>query len=96
MALKTLDRKLAAIRADPSASRDFILADAKDIDMATGVAAARVDPIAGKRRTAAEYRQQIRGGAARSDIDNGSANTVTAEMPRPSVATPDRVMGTPL
>ena len=36
---KSLDRKLAAIHADPSGSREFILADAKDADMAFGIGA---------------------------------------------------------
>jgi hypothetical protein len=34
---KSLDRKLAAIHADPSGSKEFILADAKDADMAFGI-----------------------------------------------------------
>ena len=37
---KSLDLKLAAIHADPANCREFILADAKDADMAFGVAAA--------------------------------------------------------
>lgn len=36
---KSLDRKLAAIHADPHGSREFILCDAKDQDMAFGLAA---------------------------------------------------------
>lgn len=36
---KSLDAKLADIHADPSGSRSFILADAKDADMATQRAA---------------------------------------------------------
>ena len=36
---KSLDRKLAAIAADPSGSSAFIIADAKDADMAFGVTA---------------------------------------------------------
>ena len=36
--MKSLDAKLAALKADPSA-RVFILADAKDADMAFGVRA---------------------------------------------------------
>ena len=36
---KSLDRKLAAIHADPSGAKDFILADAKDADMAFGIGA---------------------------------------------------------
>jgi hypothetical protein len=37
--LKSLDEKLARIIADPSGSKDFIIADAKDADMAFGIAA---------------------------------------------------------
>lgn len=36
---RSLDRKLAAIHADPHGSREFIIADAKDADMGFGVAA---------------------------------------------------------
>ncbi len=36
---KTLDRKLASIHADPQGSREFILADAKDADMALSIGA---------------------------------------------------------
>ena len=35
--LKSLDQKLAAIHADPSGAKDFILADAKDSVMACRV-----------------------------------------------------------
>ena len=38
-AVKSLDLKLARITADPHGARDFILADAKDADMAFGVTA---------------------------------------------------------
>ncbi len=48
---KSLDRKLAAIHADPFGSREFILADAKDADMAFGVGAPGIRP----RRMAASY-----------------------------------------
>ncbi|MGC4005404.1 MAG: hypothetical protein QM811_20710 [Pirellulales bacterium] len=37
--MKSLDRKLAEIHADPHGSRAFILADAKDADMAFGLGA---------------------------------------------------------
>jgi hypothetical protein len=37
--IRSLDRKLAAILADPQGTREFILADAKDADMAYGVRA---------------------------------------------------------
>ena len=36
---RSLDQKLAAIRANPGGARDFIIADAKDADMAFGVRA---------------------------------------------------------
>jgi hypothetical protein len=61
---KSLDRKLAAIHADPSGSKDFILADAKDADMAFGIGAPGQSPEAHsgevRMRTLAEYRQAIR------------------------------------
>src|SRR6266852_8623737 len=37
--IRSLDRKLAAIRGNPFTTREFILADAKDADMAFGVRA---------------------------------------------------------
>lgn len=61
---KSLDQKLAAIHADPSGAKDFILADAKDADMAFGVGAPGNSPERhdGEMRfkTLAEYREQIR------------------------------------
>jgi hypothetical protein len=61
---KTLDQKIAAIHADPSGCKDFILADAKDADMAFGIGAPGKSPEmhAGevRMRTLAEYREQIR------------------------------------
>jgi hypothetical protein len=60
---KSLDRKLARIVADASCP-DFILADAKDADMAFGLASAGArpggDPARGPFRTIAEYRDSIR------------------------------------
>jgi hypothetical protein len=61
---KSLDRKLAAIHADPAGAKDFILADAKDADMAFGVGAPGV-ALAGadghrRLRTLAEFRNQMR------------------------------------
>ena len=35
---KSLDRKLRSIHADPHGSKEFIIADAKDADMAFGLA----------------------------------------------------------
>lgn len=58
--MKSLDQKLANIRANPSAARDFILADAKDADMAAGLAAPGKDARTGKVRSLAEYRDQMR------------------------------------
>src|ERR1043165_5327422 len=61
---KSLDQKLARIHADPSGAKDFILADAKDADMAFGVGAPGQSPERHEGelrfRTLAEYRQQIR------------------------------------
>src|SRR5207237_10769471 len=60
---KSLDRKLAAIHAKPD-GREFILADAKDADMAFGIGAPGVSPEAHagelRFRTLEEYREQIR------------------------------------
>src|SRR5579862_3799219 len=60
MMLKSLDQKLANIHADPSGAKDFILADAKDADMAAGLAATGKDARTGKVRSLAEYRDQMR------------------------------------
>ncbi|AMV17115.1 hypothetical protein [Planctomyces sp. SH-PL14] len=61
---RSLDLKLAAIHADPSGARDFILADAKDADMAFGIGAPGLSPERHdqelKYKTLAEYRDQIR------------------------------------
>ncbi len=60
---KSLDRKLARLKADPHC-RDFILADAKDADLAYGIAAPGRSPEshAGEApcRSLAEYRDCIR------------------------------------
>ncbi len=60
---KSLDRKLAAIHADPSC-REFIIADAKDADMAFGLGAPGQSPEmhAGEVRfkTLEDYREQMR------------------------------------
>lgn len=64
MVVKSLERKLAAIHADPHGCREFILADAKDADMAFGIGAPGQSPEmhAGEVRfkTLEEYREQIR------------------------------------
>ncbi len=60
---KSLDRKLAALKAD-SGAREFIIADAKDADMAYGIAAPGKSPEyhhgEARYRTLDEYREQIR------------------------------------
>ena len=58
--MKSLDQKIASIRANPHRATDFILADAKDADMATGLAATGKDPVTGRPRSLAEYRDQMR------------------------------------
>jgi hypothetical protein len=57
---KSLDIKLANIRANPGSAKDFILADAKDADMAAGLAATGKDAVTGKVRSLSEYRDQMR------------------------------------
>ncbi|RPJ85484.1 MAG: hypothetical protein EHM13_00920 [Acidobacteria bacterium] len=58
--MKTLDATLAAIHADPANARGFILADARDADMAFGLAAPGTDPVTGRPRSLADYRDQMR------------------------------------
>ncbi len=55
---KTLDVKLAALKKDPG-SRVFILADARDADMAFGISAPGLDND-GRLRSLADYRDQMR------------------------------------
>jgi len=61
---KSLDRKLRSIHADPSGSKEFILADAKDADMAFGIGAPGKSPERHdgevRFKSLAEYRDQIR------------------------------------
>lgn len=61
---KSLDRKLAAIHADPGGCREFIIADAKDADMAFGMGAPGLSPEKHaphpRFKTLPQYRQQIR------------------------------------
>jgi len=61
---KSLDQKLAAIHADPSGSKEFIIADAKDADMAFGIGAPGRSPEMHvgevRMRTLADYREQVR------------------------------------
>ncbi len=59
--MKSLDKKLAEIHSDPN-SNAFILADAKDADMAFGIAAPGKSPehADGQFRSLADYREHIR------------------------------------
>ena len=80
---KTLDLKLARIAADP-ACRDFILADAKDADMAFGLAAPGLkpggDPVRGPFRTLADYRDSIRELVAQGLVDVMLMSASTSEV----------------
>ncbi len=58
--MKSLDQKIQKIRANPSGAKDFILADAKDADMAFGIASPGKCPITGKTRSLQDYRDQMR------------------------------------
>src|SRR6202048_1814021 len=63
MPTKSLDRKLVHIHADPSGCKDFILADAKDADMALAIGAPGKSPEAHsgdlRYRSLAEFRDII-------------------------------------
>jgi hypothetical protein len=80
---KSLDQKLARIVADP-ACNDFILADAKDADMAFGLAAPGLKPggVAGRGpyRTIAEYRDSIRELVAQGLVDVMLMSASTSEV----------------
>ena len=82
MAVKSLDQKLARIHADPSC-RDFILADAKDADMAFGLSAPGLSPEhhsgEARFRTLDEYRQQIRDIVAQGLVDIMLMSSSTSE-----------------
>src|SRR5437773_9207711 len=61
--MKSLEQKLARIHADPRGSKDFILADAKDADMALSIGAPGRSPEAHpgevRSRSLAEFRDVI-------------------------------------
>src|SRR5258707_14734082 len=59
---KSLDQKVANIRGNPGGAKDFILADAKDADMAAGLAAPGKDAGTGEMRSLGDYRGQMRAG----------------------------------
>lgn len=70
---KSLDRKLAAIHADPHGSREFIIADAKDADMGFGIGAPGKSPERHdgevRFKSLAEYREQIRAVVRQEVVD---------------------------
>ncbi|MFW6125369.1 MAG: hypothetical protein ACOC46_04405, partial [Pirellulales bacterium] len=81
---KTLDAKLARIHADPHGARDFILADAKDADMAFGIGAPGRSPERHdgevRFRTLAEYRDCIRQITRQGLVDVMLMSASTAEV----------------
>lgn len=81
---KSLDQKLAAIHADPGGCREFILADAKDADMAFGIGAPGLSPERHdselKYKTLAEYRDQIRQIIQQGVVDIVLMSTSTSEQ----------------
>ncbi len=75
---KSLDRKLAAIHTDPSGCREFIIADAKDADMAYGITAPGpqggacrhgYNEAEGCWKTLPEYLEQIRAVVRQGIVD---------------------------
>lgn len=81
--MKSLDQKLSRILADASCP-DFILADAKDADMAAGMAAPGKSPEhhahEGKFRTLQEYRELIRTNVKQGLIDIMLMSASTSEV----------------
>ena len=77
---KSLDLKLANIRANPGSATDFILADAKDADMAAGLAATGKDAVTGKPRSLAEYREQMRAVIKQGLVDIVLMSASTSEQ----------------
>jgi len=78
--MKSLDLKLAHIHADPAGARDFILADAKDADVAWGLAATGVNPATGRLRSLADYRDQMREIVRQGLVDIMLMSVSTSEL----------------
>jgi hypothetical protein len=78
---KSLDRKLAAIHANPN-TNEFILADAKDADMAFGMVAPGQSPehVDGEYRSLAEYRDIIRENLKQGLVDIMLMSVSTSEI----------------
>ena len=81
---KSLDQKLEAIHRDPSGAKEFIIADAKDADMAFGLGAPGQSPEmhAGevRFRTLAEYREQIEQIVRQGVVDIMLMSVSTADL----------------
>jgi hypothetical protein len=75
---KTLDVKLAALKKDPT-SRVFILADAKDADMAFGISSPG-KAVDERLRSLSEFRDQIRGVVAQGLVDITLMSASTSEL----------------
>jgi hypothetical protein len=78
--MKSLDQKLADLHARPGASDAFILADAKDADMAFGLAATGTDPATGRQRSLEDFRDQIREIATQGLVDVMLMSVSTSEV----------------
>jgi len=81
---KSLDCKLRSIHADPHGAKDFIIADAKDADMAFGIGAPGKSPERHdgelRYKTLAEYRQQIRDVIRQGIVDIVLMSASTSEV----------------
>src|SRR4029450_3812167 len=77
---KSLDLKLDNIHADPRRSREFILADAKDADMAFGLASPGTAPAPGRPRSLSDYRDQVREIARQGLVDIMLMSASTSEL----------------
>lgn len=93
--MRSLDQKLADIHANLSRSRAFILADAKDADMATGLAATGIDAVSRKPRTLAQYREQIRQNVMQGLVDIMLMSCSTSDLLTIQERLFDRSMVTP-
>src|SRR5215472_18093233 len=84
MIQKSLDLKLARIHADPHDCKDFILADAKDADMALSIGAPGRSPEAHggelRYRSLAEFREIIEQIVAQGLVDIMLMSASTSEV----------------
>jgi hypothetical protein len=82
--LKSLDRKLAAIHANPHGARQFIIADAKDADMAFGLPGTGQlydrEGMPTRFRTLPEYRDQMRAIVKQGLVDIMLMSNSTSEQ----------------